>query len=790
MIRDTVGRYRILHQIGSGGMGEVYLAEDPKLQRKVALKILSDSDPSAKRRFVHEAIAASKLSHPSVAVVYEAGETDDGTGFIAMQYVEGETLCDRMQRGAMPVHDVVRIASEVADALDEAHRQGIIHRDIKPGNIMIDSRGHAKVLDFGIAKILELDRLVTPEQPTDVAFTAAGMFVGTLQYVSPEQAGGGAVDRRSDIFSLGVVMYEMLSGSNPFAAPTFLETVRKIRELTPAPIARSDCPPELRRIVSRCLEKDPERRYQTARDLTLDLERSAGSPAGASRLRAGSTWLAVALVALLAVVAALVVRRPPSRPAQATKINSIAVLPFVNFSPQPETEYIGDGISEEVINGLAQLSDLKVVARTSSFAFKGTRSDVREVGKSLGVDALVEGSVQRAGNKLRVTAQLINAHDGYHLWSQTYNGAVDDVFSIEDQIARSVAKALQRTAGRTSSGPSTRDVAAYDLYLKARHDEMFLTRRSFDNAVASYRAAIQRDPSFAEAYGGLAETYSLMDHRPGLTDLPPAETYRLSVEAANKALSLDPDSVEAHTALGHIDMHHGLFGEARAHLDRALQLNPNFANAYLWRAILLRTIGHYPEARKDAERAEQNDPYSGFLFTLWSSNAWMAGDYASALHAAQRGVEIEPQYGEVYVSLAKTYAVMGKFPEAEQALRRADELKTGAMADYTRALELALSGRRREAAQLLKGMNNRAQGSAYQGLMRAWAAVGDVDETIRWIDRAIVENPDYTRVGMDLPPHPAFDAVRRDHRYLEARRKLGLPPPQSFSTEETSSAAH
>jgi TolB-like protein/Flp pilus assembly protein TadD len=773
MIKETVGRYRILHQIGSGGMGEVYLAEDPKLQRKVALKILSDTDPSAKRRFVHEAIAASKLSHPSVAVVYEAGETEDGTGYIAMQYVEGQTLRDRMLREAMPVRDVVRIASEVADALDEAHRHGIIHRDIKPGNIMIDSRGRAKVLDFGIAKMLELDRLVTPEQPTDVAFTAAGMFVGTLQYVSPEQAGGGAVDRRSDIFSLGVVMYEMLSGSNPFAAPTFLETVRKIRELSPAPIARSDCPPELKRIVSRCLEKDPERRYQTARDVVLDLE-----GVGARVPRAGPARTLAATLAIGVMIAGLwfVSHRSQPVPAANAKINSIAVLPFVNFSPQRETEYIGDGISEEVINGLAQLSDLKVVARTSSFAFKGTRSDVREVGKSLGVDVLVEGSVQRAGNKLRVTAQLINAHDGYHLWSQTYSGAVDDVFSIEDQIARSVAKALQRTAGRTSSGPSTSDIAAYDLYLKARHDEMFLTRRSFDSAVANYRAAIQRDPSFAEAYAGLAETYSLMDHRPGLTDLPTTETYRLSVEAANKALSLDPDSVEAHTALGHIDMHHGLFGEARAHLDRALQLNPNFANAYLWRAVLLRTIGHYPEARKDAERAEQNDPYSGFLFTFWSSNAWMAGDYASALHAAQRGVEIEPQYGEVYVSLAKTYAVMGKFPEAEEALRRADELKTGAIAEYTRALELALSGRRREAAQLLKGMNNRAQGSSFQGLMRAWAAVGDVDETIRWIDRGVVETPDYVRVGMDLPPHPAFEAVRRDPRYLQARRKLGLPP--------------
>ena len=758
MIGNFVGRYRILRHIGSGGMGEVYLAEDPKLQRNVALKIISDPDEKAKRRFVGEAISASQLSHPNVAVVYEAGETEDGTAFIAMQYVEGETLRDRLRRGPMPIDQIVRIAGEVADALDDAHRRGIVHRDIKPGNIMIDSRGHAKVLDFGIAK--RIDAAHTSD-PTAAAETAAGMFVGTLQYVSPEQASGGVVDQRSDIFSFGMVLQEML--------------------------ARSDPPPELKKIAARCLEKDPQRRYQSARDIVSDLAGFADKPQKRSDLR-----IAIIVVVLLAVIGGLwLFERPPREAARASraKLDSIAVLPFVNFSPERETEYIGDGISEEVINGLAQLPGLKVVSRTSSFAFKGTRADAREVGKSLGVDALVEGSVQRARKRLRVTAQLINAHDGYHLWSQTYSGGVDDVFSIEDQIARSVAKALQRTMGRTPIGPTTHDLVAYDLYLKARHEEsLILTREHFDNAVAAYRAAIERDPSFAEAYAGLAETYSLMDHRPDLTTLDPKETYSLAVEAAEKALSIDPDSVEAHTALGHIDMHLGRFQESESHLNRALQLNPNFSNALLWRGVLLRTLAQYGAARKDVERAAQLDPLSNFIATFEMGNAWMAGDFETARAAALRSIQIEPQYGFGYLNLADADACLGKFAEAEDALRRAEAGRPATL-DETRALVLALSGRRAEAVALLRKIGPAARGSALVRVMRAWAAAAVPDEAARTLDRVVTASADYARIAIDIPPHPAFAKFRSDPRYLEARRKLGLPPPENFSDRANTSTA-
>jgi len=330
---SRLGGYQIVALLGAGGMGEVYLAKDSSLQRNVALKILSDADPKSKRRFVKEAITASKLSPPNVAVVYEAGETSDGTAFIAMQHVEGETLRDRLRRGAMPIDEIVRLSTEVADALDEAHKHGIVHRDIKPGNIMIDGRGHAKVLDFGIAKLAELDALATGES-TAVAETTAGKFLGTLPYVSPEQAGGGAVDDRSDLFSLGVVLYEMLTGTNPFAAPSFLETLQRIREVTPPPIGRSDCPAELKRIVGKCLEKDRERRYQSARDLTLDLEGVEPASAGrrGDRLK---PVLTLSVGVLIVISAAVIVLQWPRKAAALTQQDTIVLADFINQTPDP-----------------------------------------------------------------------------------------------------------------------------------------------------------------------------------------------------------------------------------------------------------------------------------------------------------------------------------------------------------------------------------------------------------------------------------------------------------------------
>lgn len=766
---ENVGRYRIVRRLGSGGFGEVFLAEDPTLQRRVALKILSAADEKSKRRFVREAITASQLSHPNVAVVYEAAESD-GVAYIAMQHVDGETLRDRLARGRLSPAEIVRIAREVADALDDAHRHGIVHRDVKPGNIMLDARGHAKVLDFGLAKIAED---ASYGEATDVKETTAGKFLGTMQYVSPEQGGGHAVDARSDIFSFGIVLYEMISGKNPFAAPTFVETIRRVCEMTPPPL---DTTPQLKRVVTKCLEKNPERRYQSAREIVNDLDAVDTPSHGGARLWLGAS--AVVLIAAIAGIAWFASRRPQAAPpAIRTKIDSIAVLPFVNFSPERENEFIGDGISEEVINGLAQIRGLKVTSRTSSFALKGKGEDIRAVGQSLGVDAVVEGSVQRAGDRLRVTAQLINAHDGYHLWSQTYNGAVADIFSIEDQISRSVANAIQRQISGSLTGPATRDLEAYDLYLKARHDQAIWTRESFEDAIAYFRAAIARDPSFAEAYAGMAETYSLMDHRHGLTTLKPAELYKLAIEAASKALTLNPDSAEAHAAIGHIDLHLGKFPEAERELNRALQINPNSSIALSWNSVLMRIEQKRSDlVRSQCAQARDIDPASILVLRVCSTNLWALGDFTAAADYAKRAIDLDPNYDEPYLLLVRADALLGRFPEAQQALDRAQ-----ALPDVTptigedRAMLFAASGHQAEAVKLLRDIEARGTYST-SGMVRAWATTGDVDETLKWINRMVADDPQYLRSQITLPPHPLYAKLRSDPRYIAARQKLGLPP--------------
>jgi eukaryotic-like serine/threonine-protein kinase len=768
----TFGRYRVIRQIGSGGYGAVYLAEDPGLQRQVALKILSKPDAKSKQRFVREAITASKLSHPNLAVVYEAGETDDGTAFIAMQYVNGQTLRDRLATGPISIDETVRIAAQVADVLDEAHRHGIVHRDIKPGNIMIDDQGRVRVLDFGIAKEIEIDSLLSLDEENAPAETTAGMFLGTVQYVSPEQSRGDVVDQRSDIFSLGVVMYQMLTGANPFAAATFSETVRRIREVPPPPITRSDCPTELKRIVFRCVEKEPQRRYHTARELMFDLE-GVRRPA-----RKRNVWLAAAAVLTAALISAgvWIVTHRQSAPSTTSRINSIAVLPFVNFSPQRENEFIGDGISEEVLNALAQVGNLRVVSRTSSFTVKGTHDDARAIGQKLGVDALVSGSVQRAEERLRVTAQLIDTRDGLQLWSQTYTGAVGDVFNIEDQIARSVAAALQRrVSGVSLATPATRDITAYDLYLKARHEEEYTTRSNSEKAIAYYRAAIARDPAFADAYAGLAETYSLMDHRPGLTALAAPELYRLAMESANKALSLAPQSAEAHAALGHITLHLGEFAESRRQLDEALKINPNLSNALTWNAVLLHVNGRDDQTRQSCMRAREVDPVNSLVLHACSNVLAYGGDYVDAVEFAQKGTEIDPDYDNHYLNLASALEMQGRFAEAQRTLDALARVRPGPSLEVARASLLALSGQREAAATMLLRLEKNASGLPSVPMMKAWAAAGDLKQSMKWLDRAVATTRDYSRIGIDVPPHPAYAALRADPHYLAVRHELGLP---------------
>ncbi len=526
MIAERIGRYRIVRPLGSGGFGEVYLVEDPNLQRPVALKILSQADEKAKRRFVREAITASKLSHPNVAVVYEAGEAD-GTAFIAMQYVEGETLREKLRHGPLTVQEAVRIAGEVADALDDAHKHGIVHRDIKPGNIMIDSHGHAKVLDFGIAKVMELDALTSDS--TAVAETTAGKFVGTLQYVSPEQAGGGGIDGRSDIFSLGVVLYEMLTGMNPFAAPNFLETVRRIREVTPPPISG---PPELQRIVSKCLEKDRERRYQSARDLELDLE--GVGPASAGRRDRPKPVRTLAVAALIIVVAVAAAVLWPRKAAALSQQDTILLGDFNNRTGDPVFDTtLRDALSIQ----LAQSPYLNFFPESrirETLQYMGRSPDerltppvAREICQRQGVKAFLDGSIAPLGSKYVITLEAIRGDTGDSLVRAQVEA------SRKEEVLHALGDAA--SSFRRKVGESLPSVQRFDAPIEQATTSSLEALRAFSlgdersnhgkfaEAIPFYKQAIDLDPQFAMAWARLAVMYANTLHP------------ELQVQAATKA---------------------------------------------------------------------------------------------------------------------------------------------------------------------------------------------------------------------------------------------------------------
>lgn len=808
IIRKVIGRdiahYRVLQELGRGGMGEVYLAEDTKLRRKVALKILPaqfGGDPARRKRFVREAIAASVLSHPNVAVVYEAGETEDGAAFISLEHVTGETLLDVLERRRLSVPEIVEIATQVADALDEARHHGIVHRDLKPGNIMLDQRGRVKLLDFGIAKIRERASDAAADDATAVRETELGTLIGTVDYMSPEQAQGRAIDHRSDLFSLGVVLYEMVSGKRPFSGRTPLETLSRIGSAQPERITpiRKDCPAELERIIFRCLEKDAESRYQSARELLLDLQGVARQRGGrVPRFHRGAMRFGIAalvVVALAAIVLSLT--RPSQKPAPPParpRLESVAVLPFINMSPESEDETFADGLTDEIINALAQVPDLKVVSRTSVFAFKGKNADVREIGRRLGVESTVEGSVRRSGTKLRVTAQLIETDNGYHLWSHTYDRELSDVFAIQDEIARAVARALQAqlNPGQKLVSEPTRDVVAYELYLKGRQASTVWTRDSLDQSVEYFRQAIARDPSFASAYGGLAEAYSLMDHTQqgalaargaavssSLNSSPPDdhdEIYRLAIAAAGRALELDPDSVEAHAALAHIFIHQLRFADAERHLKRALELNPNSVSALQWYSLVLNNLGRPRESLEQILEARELDPLSVQVNSLAASRFLTTGDLDQTIDALQRGIGIAPEYGPFYLDLATAHALKGNHAEAAKILGQAARLPDPpADLDERRAMHLALANRRSEALSLLEKIAREEEHPSGRTMALAHAVLGENEKAVLWLRRFVRENPNYARLNLNIPPYPPFESLRRDPRYHALRKQVGLP---------------
>ena len=706
----TISHYRILEKLGSGGMGVVYKAEDTKLPRYVALKFLpeeSSRDRQALERFDREARATAALNHPHICTIYEVGE-HEGHPFIAMELLEGRTLKHHIAEKPPEIADFLNLAIQMADALDAAHSKGIVHRDIKPANVFVTVREQAKILDFGLAKITKGADLGVSGQSE----TVAGLVRGTLPYMSPEQLQGRPVDHRTDLFSLGVVMYEMATGQRPFHGETSFDLTSSILRDSPRPLAehRADLPAALDRILQRCLAKDPNGRYPSARELREALERLR------REMTSGSQSVSVSAA-------------PPDK--------SIAVLPFTNLTMDPENEFFADGITEEIINVLGRIEHLHVAARTSAFTFKGKHADLRVIGERLNVKTILEGSVRRAGNRIRITAQLINVADGYHLWSERYDREMKDIFEIQDEIARAIAERLKVTLAEGGQEPlvkaATKDLEAYQLYLKGR---ALLYRRggSVPHAVECFERAVGLDSEYALAWAGLADSYTVLGYY-GFA--PPEACMPKATEAARRAVALDPTLAETHTALA-ITKLLAAWDKAQAEREflRALELNPKYLQARDWYAFfhLQLAVGRLEEGVAQARLARESDPLSSYSNAILGFTCSFSGRHAEAIEVSRRAVELD---SEAFVACWGHHVMLHLGGRYEEAVR-AGELALAMSGRHpwavmTLAAAYADWGRPGDAEALYTELMARARRNYVQPVILAIAAaaVGMEDEAIR-----------------------------------------------------------
>jgi len=798
VVSRTISHYRILDKLGSGGMGEVYLAEDTRLGRKLALKILPAEftrDPDRLARFEQEARAASALNHPNIITIYEVGE-HEGAHFIATEFIEGRTLRQSSPPGGMPLGEALEIAIQVAGALQAAHEAGITHRDIKPENVMIRPDGYVKVLDFGLAKLTEKsDPKIDPAKIDKEAATVLmpntdpGTVMGTVTYMSPEQARGLRVDARSDIFSLGVMLYEMVAGRPPFDGATSSDVIAAILVREPTPISRlvAGIPSEFEWSLNKALRKERDDRYETVRTFLSDLKllksrldfesalARAGQPpslfgvSDEARMEIGEA-VTTEISGVVDEVIASPIRRSSSR-----AIDSLAILPLVNDGADAEMEYLGDGITESIINSLSQLPQLRVIPRSTVFRYKGQKVDPEEIGRELGVRAVLTGRIMQLGDSLIVKTELVDVARHTQLWGEQYRRSFTDIFSLQDDISQEISGKLRlQLSGEERQKLIKRytdNTEAYRLYLKGRH---FVHKRTPDwikKGVECFLQASDFDPNYALAYAGLAEAYGFLASSTG--GQRPREAYPKAKAAATKALELDETLGEAHCTLGFFRLLYDWeFTAAENEFKRAIEFSPNFANAWDGYGFYFKATGQNEASIRACQRAQELEPLSLFITLSLAWAYYFARQYDRAMEQGAKALDMDPNFGFAYWHRGMAYIQQKKFGDAITALRKAISL-SGPATTFISYLGYANArlGKSREARQMiaqLERVSKRQYVSSYF-IAIIYLGLGELDRTFEWLEKAYEERSGFMAF---INVEPMLDALRGDPRFKALAEKI------------------